>query len=88
MLPVLLTAHALVAWRRAYGDLVPSVFLAFQNASQSFTVAGVPIDRNTLLAEAGLDYSVSSAIAVGRSTGQFGQRAYDNAFKGHLDVSF
>jgi fibronectin-binding autotransporter adhesin len=87
--PVPLTAHALVAWRRAYGDLVPSVFLAFQNASQSFTVAGVPIDRNTLLAEAGLDYAVTSAVKVGVIySGQFGQRAFDNAFKAQLDVSF
>jgi fibronectin-binding autotransporter adhesin len=87
--PVPLTAHALVAWRRAYGDLVPSVFLAFQNASQSFTVAGVPIDRNTLLTEAGLDYAVTSAVKVGVIySGQFGQRAFDNAFKAQLDVSF
>ncbi|MBV8961493.1 MAG: autotransporter domain-containing protein, partial [Hyphomicrobiales bacterium] len=87
--PVPLTAHALLGWRRAYGDLVPSVFLAFQNASQSFAVAGVPIDRDALLAQAGLDYAVTSAIKVGVSySGQFGHRVYDQAFKGQLDVSF
>jgi outer membrane autotransporter protein len=87
--PVPLTAHALIGWRRAYGDLVPSVFLAFQNASQSFSVAGVPIDRDTFLAEAGLDYAVTSAFKIGVSySGQYGQRAFDNAFKAQLDVSF
>ncbi len=87
--PVPLTAHALIGWRRAYGDLVPSVFLAFQNASQSFNVAGVPIDRDALLAEAGLDYAVTSAFKIGVSySGQYGQRAFDNAIKAQLDVSF
>ena len=87
--PLPLTAHALIGWRRAYGDLVPSVFLAFQNASQSFNVAGVPIDRDALLVEAGLDYAVTSAFKIGVSySGQYGQRAFDNAFKAQLDVRF
>ena len=87
--PLPLTAHALIGWRRAYGDLVPSVFLAFQNASQSFSVSGVPIDRDALLAEAGLDYAVTSAIKIGVSySGQYGRSAFDNAFKAQLDVSF
>ena len=49
----------------------------------------MPIDRDAFVAEAGLDYSVSSMVTVGVSySGQYGQRATDSALKGHFDVSF
>jgi len=87
--PLPLTARALLGWRHAYGDVVPAALLAFQGGSQAFKVAGVPIDRDAVLAEAGVDYAVTSAVTLGLSySGQFGQRAADNAFKGNLDISF
>jgi fibronectin-binding autotransporter adhesin len=87
--PLPLTVRALVGWRHAYGDVVPTALMAFQGGAQSFGVSGVPIDRDAFLAEAGLDYAVTSAVTAGISySGQFGQRATDNAFKGHLDVAF
>ena len=84
-----LTARALVGWRHAYGDVVPTALMAFQGGAQGFKIAGVPIDRDAFVAEAGLDYAVSSMVTVGVSySGQYGQRAIDNAVKGHLEVSF
>jgi fibronectin-binding autotransporter adhesin len=84
-----ITARALLGWRHAYGDLVPKALMAFQGGAQAFSIGGVPVDRDALVAEAGLDYAVSSMVTVGVSySGQFGQRAIDNAFKGLLDVSF
>jgi uncharacterized protein with beta-barrel porin domain len=63
--------------------------MAFQGGAQAFGVSGVPVDRDALVAEAGLDYTVSSMVRVGVSySGQYGKRATDSAFKGHLDVSF
>jgi outer membrane autotransporter protein len=86
-LPV--TFSSMLGWRHAFGDVVPSVLLVFQGGAQSFGVAGIPIDRDAFLAEAGVNYAVTSALTVGLSySGQFGQRAYDNAFKGHLNLSF
>jgi outer membrane autotransporter protein len=86
-LPV--TFSSMLGWRHAFGDVVPSVLLAFQGGAQSFSVAGIPIDRDAFVAEAGANYAVTSALTVGLSySGQFGQRAYDNAFKGHLNLSF
>ena len=86
-LPV--TFSSMLGWRHAFGDVVPSVLLVFQGGAQSFSVAGIPIDRDAFLAEAGVNYAVTSALTVGLSySGQFGQRAYDNAFKGHLNLSF
>jgi fibronectin-binding autotransporter adhesin len=87
--PLPLTAHALLGWRHAYGDVIPSVLLAFQNDAQNFGIAGAPIDRDAFVAETGLDYAVTTAVTVGvLYSGQFGQRAYDNAFKGRLNLSF
>jgi fibronectin-binding autotransporter adhesin len=86
-LPVSVTT--MLGWRHAYGDVVPSVLLAFQGGAQSFSSSGVPIDRDAFVAEAGVNYAVTSSFTVGLSyAGQFGQRATDNAFKGHLDLSF
>ena len=83
------TLRTLNGWRYAYGDVRPSVSQSFAGAFGSFTVAGVPVDRNAFGSETNLDYAVSSAVTVGLSyAGQFGNRSSDNAFKGHVDVNF
>ncbi|MFI5014684.1 MAG: autotransporter domain-containing protein [Hyphomicrobiales bacterium] len=84
-----LTARALLGWRHGFGDVVPTALMAFQGGAQSFSVTGAPIDRDALVAEAGLDYAVSTMVTVGVAySGQYGQRATDSAFKGHADVRF
>ena len=50
-----LTVKTMLGWRNAYGDVVPSVLLAFQGGAQSFGIAGVPIDRDAFVAEAGVE---------------------------------
>ena len=83
------TLRNLIGWRYAYGDVRPSVSQSFAGAFGSFTVAGVPVDRNAFVSETNLDYAVSAAVTVGLSyAGQFGNRSSDNAFKGHVDVNF
>jgi outer membrane autotransporter protein len=83
------TLRTLNGWRHAYGDVRPSVSQTFANSFASFTVAGVPIDRDAYVTETALDYAISSMVTVGLSySGQFGSKASDNAFKGHVDVSF
>jgi uncharacterized protein with beta-barrel porin domain len=63
--------------------------MSFESGGQPFPIAGVRVDRDAIVAEAELDYAVSSVITLGVSySGQYGRRATDNAFKGHLDVSF
>ena len=50
-----------------------------------FTVAGVPVDRDALVAEAGLDWQASEALSLGVSyAGQIGSRAQDHTLKGNL----
>jgi len=87
--PLPLIARALLGWRHAFGDVIPDTVMAFESGGQPFPIAGVRIDRDAILAEAGLDYAVSSSIKLGVSySGQYGRRATDNAFKGHLEVGF
>jgi len=41
------------------------------------------------VAEAGIEYSLTSMLSVGVSySGQYGQRAMDNAFKGNVNLRF
>jgi outer membrane autotransporter protein len=83
------TLRSMIGWRHAFGDVRPSVTQSFAGAFNSFTVTGVPVDRDAYVTETSLDYSVTNTVTVGVSySGQFGQHASDNAFKGHLDVSF
>ena len=83
------TLRTLIGWRYAYGDVRPSVSQSFAGAFGSFTVAGVPVDCNAFVSETNLDCAVSSAVTVGLSyAGQVGNHGSDNAFKGHLGVSF
>jgi outer membrane autotransporter protein len=84
-----LTARGLVGWRHAFGDVVPTTLLAFAGGASAFTVAGAPIDRDVLVAEAGLDWQASEAISLGVSyTGQIGSRAQEHALKGNLTWRF
>lgn len=86
-LPVTLTG--LVGWRRAYGDVVPKALLAFGAGQTGFLVAGVPINRDALVAQAGLDWAFSPAATLGVSyTGQAGERAQDHAVKGNFTYRF
>jgi len=67
----------------------PQCLLSFQGGAQAFSVSGVPIDRDALVAEAGIEYSLTSMLSVGVSySGQYGQRATDNAFKANLNLRF
>ena len=83
------TLRTMLGWRHAYGDVTPKVAQAFAGSFSSFTVAGVPVDRDALASEATLDYAVSPMITIGASySSQVGRHASDNAFKGHVDVNF
>ncbi len=86
-LPVTLTG--LVGWRRAFGDVVPKALLAFGAGQTGFLVAGVPINRDAVVAQAGIDWVVSPAATLGVSyTGQAGERAQDHAVKGNFTYRF
>jgi uncharacterized protein with beta-barrel porin domain len=66
-----------------FGDVEPQTLLAFAGGASAFTVAGAPVDRDALVAEAGLDWQASDAFSLGISySGQIGERAQEHALKG------
>ncbi|WP_375456810.1 autotransporter domain-containing protein [uncultured Methylobacterium sp.] len=83
-----LSAHGLVGYRRAFGDVVPTALLAF-GTGPAFLTAGIPIARDALVAEAGLDLRVASNATLGVAyTGQAGDRITDHAVKGNVTYRF
>ncbi|MEZ0172430.1 autotransporter domain-containing protein [Microvirga sp. TS319] len=84
-----LIARGLLGWRHAYGDVAPEALLAFSGGASAFTVAGTPIDRNALVAEAGLDWQITPAVTLGAAyVGQIGSQAQEHALKGNFIWKF
>ncbi|KAB1069479.1 autotransporter outer membrane beta-barrel domain-containing protein [Methylobacterium planeticum] len=87
-LGVPISAHALLGYRRAFGDVLPKALLAF-GSGPAFLSSGVPIDRDALVAEAGVDVRVAPNATLGVAyTGQTGSRAQDQAVKGNFIYRF
>ncbi len=84
-----LTLRGMLGWRHAYGDGNPTALLAFSGGASAFNVAGIPIDRDALLAEAGLDWQIDKTMMLGVSySGQIGERAQEHAIKGNFTWRF
>ncbi|WP_170990167.1 autotransporter serine protease [Aquamicrobium sp. LC103] len=82
------TARGTLGWRHAFGDTVPTSSFAFAGGS-SFEIEGLPIARDTLAIEAGLDLAIAPAATLGLSyAGQIAEGARDHGFKANLAVRF
>jgi len=79
-----------LAWKHAFNSVTPDAVLAFQVApSAPYTISGVPIARDALLAEAGLDLALSRNATLGVSyTGQVASKVQDHAAKGKFSWRF
>jgi outer membrane autotransporter protein len=84
----LTTLRGMLGWRHAFGDTIPAVTQAFAGSS-AFTVAGVPIARDSAVLEAGLDFNISPNATFGFAyEGQFASGADDQGFKANVAVKF
>jgi outer membrane autotransporter protein len=82
------TARGMIGWRHAFGDTTPLATLAFAG-SNIFTIAGVPIAKDSAVLEAGLDLNLSPRATLGLSyTGQFASGAQDHGFNANLMIKF
>ena len=82
------SARGLLGWRHAIGDVAPRALLSFAGASL-FSVAGIPISKDALVLEAGLDLAISKSASLGLSyAGQLGNGAASQSVKGSLAVRF
>jgi outer membrane autotransporter protein len=77
------------AWQHAFDDVTPGASLAFATTGIGFGIDGVPLAQDSLLLEAGLDFSISATATLGVSySGQFASDVTDNAVKGRLTWLF
>jgi len=75
------TAHATLGWRHAFGDVDAATRLAFA-AGSPVTVAGLPLARNALAVDAGLDLPVGKNASFSLSySGQIAHRTVDSGFR-------
>ncbi len=79
------TARGTLGWRHAFGDLAPSMTMAFANGGTPFDIAGVTIARDSALVEASVDLGIRADLAIGLTySGQFSTRVSDHSVKGSL----
>ena len=86
---MVLIPRGTLAWQHAFDNVTPAGVLAFQAAPVPFTIAGVPIARDSLLAEAGLDLAIGRNATLGISyVGQHARNVQDHAAKGKFSWKF
>ena len=84
-----LFARAMLGWRHGFGELTPQAKTAFATGTTAARVFAAPIDREALVAEAGLDWRISSATALGLTySAAIGERSRDHALKGRVEMRF
>ncbi|MCB5187571.1 autotransporter domain-containing protein [Methylobacillus caricis] len=77
-----------LGWRRASGDIDGRTQLAF-NGGESFGIAGVPIRRDALMLDAGLDISMSGSLSLTFSyLGQLARHSDDHGLRASLSWQF
>jgi outer membrane autotransporter protein len=79
-----------LGWRHMFGEITPDTNLAFASASgTAFTIGGAPIARNSLIAEAGLAWTLSPNATVGLYySGDIAGGTYDNVVKAKIEFTF
>jgi outer membrane autotransporter protein len=86
---MVLTPRLSAAWQHAVGAAAPGEALAFQSTAQPFTVAGLPLARDTALLESGLDLRLAPQARVGLSySAQIGSHVQNNSVRGNLTWRF
>jgi outer membrane autotransporter protein len=86
---LVLVPRASAAWQHAFSNVTPEARLAFLAAPVPFVIAGVPIARDSLLGEAGLDLAIGRNATVGVSyVGQLARNVHDHAAKGKFSWKF
>lgn len=84
-----LTARATLAWQHAFGDIDGKALLGFRAIGNAFAVQGVPVARDSLIAEARLDWQITGQLSAGIGyNGAIAKDNQDHALKARIDVRF
>nr|WP_255714070.1 autotransporter domain-containing protein [Pelagibacterium xiamenense] len=82
------TLRGTVGWRHAFGG-APASQLSFASSGDAFTIAGVPLGRDTLVLEAGIDLNLADEATMSFAYGgQFGSGVQDHSATARLNVRF
>lgn len=84
-----LTPRFSAGWKHIYGDVYSDTRQQIVTGGKNFTVSGVPLDRDSLLVDAGLDlgFSAKHTLAVGL-TGEIGTDSRNHGVTGQWRMSF
>jgi len=82
------SVRAMAGWRRVFGDRSPDLGLAFVSGGP-FAIEGVPLARNALAAELGVDAALGETVHLGvMYSGQLGAGVEDHGAKAYLEWRF
>lgn len=78
-----------LGWRHAFGDLTPTQTLSFLSGSSPFSVEGLPIARNALVVEAGIEMEIQERMGLSVVyDGDLATDAQSHAVKGRFSLTF
>ena len=84
-----LRAHAMMAYRRAYGSLGSSRTERFIDGGSDMNINGVLLSRDAAVVKAGVSGKVNDRVDLDLSyTGQYGQHSIDSGATGSVKVKF
>ncbi len=84
-----LTFKGLLGWRHAFGDIVPKASFSYVGDGRPFLISGAPIDNDSLIVEAGLNWEVSRNVTLSVSyAGAMGQRDQEHTVRDGLNIRF
>ena len=84
-----LTGYSFLGWRHAFGDRLPETVNQFIAGGDPFLIIGAPVARDSLIAETGLDWAMTSFATLGlRYGGEFGDRNRSQSVRGQFTARF
>ncbi|WP_372530032.1 autotransporter domain-containing protein [Oricola sp.] len=77
-----------IGWRHTFGN-TPTVTQTFAAGGSDFSIAGVPLERDSLVLGAGFDVDLTDGASLGLIySGQFGSSGQDHSAKANLTARF
>ncbi|MDF2688056.1 MAG: autotransporter outer rane beta-barrel protein, partial [Microvirga sp.] len=84
-----LTFKGLLGWRHAFGDVVPKATFSYVGDGRPFMISGAPIDKDSLVMEAGLNWEVSKKVTLNVTyAGTMGRRDQEHTVRAGLNIRF
>ncbi|HEY4942180.1 MAG TPA: autotransporter-associated beta strand repeat-containing protein [Rhizomicrobium sp.] len=84
-----ITPRLTLAWQHAFGAVLPGQSVTFQSTNQSFLVLGVPLDRDALATQLGVDIQLTPAGHLGLGyEGVLSSRVRSHAIRADLSWTF